>query len=52
VLGNSYTPKGPSVVFFEDFSLLYFTAPATKTKPEESTAIGIGVAPATLSLAL
>ena len=52
VLGNSYTPKAPSVVFFDDFTLLYFTAPATKSKPEETSAIGIGVAPATVSLAL
>ncbi len=52
VLGNLYAPKGPSVVFFRDFTLVWFTAPEDKTKPDSASAIAEGVAPATVSLVL
>jgi len=52
VLGNLYAPKGPSVLFFDDFTLLWFTAPEDRTKPDSAPAIGEGVAPATVSLQL
>lgn len=52
VLGNAYAPKGPSVVFFDAFTLVFFTAPSSSTDDASAPAIAEGVAPATLSLAL
>ena len=52
VLGNSFAPKGPSVLVFRDFTMLYFTAPEDDRDDTSAPAIGIGVAPATVSLTL
>lgn len=50
VLGNDHAPTGPSVVFFDRFTMLYFTAPEDQRDAESAPAIAVGVAPATVSL--
>jgi hypothetical protein len=52
VLGNDFSPKGPSVAFFRDFTLVYFTAPENERDAASAPAIAVGVAPATVSLIL